>query len=309
MKQETFEVMADTLQEAREQAKSRVPPGFFILSETVYSDGTLVTVRGVGETIEDAFARAKAKVPAGSRVEHEEVIQPPETKTIRVMGDTEESAQTQAKDFIVKRTTLVIPGKKGFLRIGKTQNQYDIEAFKQAIAVVTYKTDARVSVTIVDELCDGCYVTCGVCGCSAKVKIFDPGKIVVGLRSIMQSENIALKCQDCGFIMCSSCASPQTGTVSIPTCPSCKKEGGPYFFTKAEEAGDPALRDVCAKCGRTRAQIESDLAEAKRRGYFIYGESSDVLLFCDHCNKSFCGQCQVDLGMNSGCPICRKALD
>jgi hypothetical protein len=67
--------------------------------------------------------------------------------------------------------------------------------------------------------------------------------------------------------------------------------------------------DVCAKCGRTKAAILSELAEAKRRGYFIYGEGRDALLYCDNCNKSFCGACQVDLGMNSGCPICRKALD
>lgn len=68
-------------------------------------------------------------------------------------------------------------------------------------------------------------------------------------------------------------------------------------------------RDVCAGCGRTRSQIEADLAEAKRRGMLIYGEGSPVLLYCDNCNKAWCGGCQVDLGWNSGCPICRKALD
>jgi len=87
-----------------------------------------------------------------------------------------------------------------------------------------------------DQLRDGCFVTCAACGRQAKVRMFDPGKVaLIGpneMRS-MQRENVALKCQDCGYIICFSCSSSQTGSVGIPTCPSCKKQGGPYFFTTA----------------------------------------------------------------------------
>lgn len=68
-------------------------------------------------------------------------------------------------------------------------------------------------------------------------------------------------------------------------------------------------RDVCAKCGRTRAQVEAYFAEVKRKGGFVYGEGSGVLLYCSNCMKAFCGGCQIDLGMSSGCPECERALD
>lgn len=65
---------------------------------------------------------------------------------------------------------------------------------------------------------------------------------------------------------------------------------------------------VCARCGRTEEKILKDFDEASSRGVIIIG-SDEALLYCDHCEKYFCGRCQVDLGMSSGCPICRRALD
>jgi hypothetical protein len=67
-------------------------------------------------------------------------------------------------------------------------------------------------------------------------------------------------------------------------------------------------RDVCAGCGRTRDQIEAHFKEMEKRGALIIG-TRNYLLFCDDCQKAWCGRCQVDLGMASGCPQCRKALD
>jgi len=67
--------------------------------------------------------------------------------------------------------------------------------------------------------------------------------------------------------------------------------------------------DVCAKCGRTRERIEWEFEQLKKMPQVEVIGNGDVLLYCDNCNKWFCGACQVDLGWNSGCPICRKALD
>ena len=98
---------------------------------------------------------------------------------------------------------------------------------------------------------DGEYVKCGNCGRQAKVRIFDPGKVaLLGPDAMlsMRQENIALKCQDCGYIVCFACASSQTGPVGIPTCPSCKKEGGPYFFTVTKKTS--IIKAPCPYCGR-----------------------------------------------------------
>jgi hypothetical protein len=67
--------------------------------------------------------------------------------------------------------------------------------------------------------------------------------------------------------------------------------------------------NACGKCGRTWDGLESHFAAAKAKGAFIYGEGSPVLLFCDKCNQSYCGGCQADLGIRSGCPNCRQAID
>lgn len=67
-------------------------------------------------------------------------------------------------------------------------------------------------------------------------------------------------------------------------------------------------KDKCAKCGKTRAQIEKEIAEAEKKGVHVY-QIGDVLKYCKNCEKSFCGSCQVDLGwQGSGCPVCGEPL-
>lgn len=68
------------------------------------------------------------------------------------------------------------------------------------------------------------------------------------------------------------------------------------------------VRTVCAKCGRTEERILKDFDAMRAMGVVVIGSGSG-LLYCDKCEKSFCGKCQVDLGMSSGCPQCRKELD
>jgi hypothetical protein len=65
--------------------------------------------------------------------------------------------------------------------------------------------------------------------------------------------------------------------------------------------------DVCGKCGRTRERIEWEFEQMRKMGVVVIG--NEVLLYCDNCKKWFCGSCQVDLGLKSGCPFCGKALD
>lgn len=71
LKQETFEITAGSLDEARAQVKGKIPHGFFLLSETVVSDGRPVTIRESAETTEQARTAARSKVPSGHRVEQE----------------------------------------------------------------------------------------------------------------------------------------------------------------------------------------------------------------------------------------------
>lgn len=74
---------------------------------------------------------------------------------------------------------------------------------------------------------------------------------------------------------------------------------------KAKGIDDPH----CARCGVSESQRMNQLQQAEAQGVFIYGKDYPVLLYCEHCDKYFCGGCQVDLGMNAGCPECRSDLE
>jgi hypothetical protein len=63
----------------------------------------------------------------------------------------------------------------------------------------------------------------------------------------------------------------------------------------------------CAKCFRTEQRILSDFDDFRSRGGVVIGSGSG-LLYCDNCSEYFCGKCQVDLGLDSGCPICKSVL-
>lgn len=63
----------------------------------------------------------------------------------------------------------------------------------------------------------------------------------------------------------------------------------------------------CAKCFRTEQRILSDFDEFRSRGGVVIGSGSG-LLYCDNCSEYFCGKCQIDLGLDSGCPVCKSVL-
>ena len=69
----------------------------------------------------------------------------------------------------------------------------------------------------------------------------------------------------------------------------------------------PYIARQCAKCFRTEQRILSDFEDLRLKGGVIIGSGSG-LLFCDNCSEYFCGKCQVDLGQESGCPVCNGVL-
>ena len=76
---------------------------------------------------------------------------------------------------------------------------------------------------------DGQTVTCQRCQKRVTVRLRGNDGVVIAVAS--ELETTAFRCLDCGFITCHACAFSATGP-SIPVCPSCKSEGGPYFFLK-----------------------------------------------------------------------------
>jgi len=153
MTQQVIEVAADSLEEAREQIKARVPTGLQVLSETVISDGKPKTARAVAETAEAAWTKAQDQMPEGAEVVERKEVASPERKVVTVEAFDERSARREVNSGISRDATLgavklARPGSKGFLGIGKKPNQYEAEVFHQAVVEITYRLQAKLSAKI-----------------------------------------------------------------------------------------------------------------------------------------------------------------
>jgi len=151
--QQVIEATANSLEEAREQIKSRIPTGLQLLSETVVSDGKPKTARGVGETTTAAQAKAEDQVPREAEVIEKKEVGTPELKVVAVKAFDEQSARQEVSSSIPRTATLKAlrlarPGSKGFLGIGKKPNQYEADVFHQAVVEVTYKEQPRISASV-----------------------------------------------------------------------------------------------------------------------------------------------------------------
>ncbi len=69
------------------------------------------------------------------------------------------------------------------------------------------------------------------------------------------------------------------------------------------------LHPTCGKCGIYERKRLTDLMRAEKLGAFWYMKGWPVLLYCDRCDKYFCGACQSDLGQDAGCPVCGRNLE
>ncbi|MDD5544898.1 MAG: hypothetical protein PHX83_17155 [Acidobacteriia bacterium] len=108
------------------------------------------------------------------------------------------------------------------------------------------------------------------------------------------------QCSNCNALIHESTFQEKKGLCGL--CASNETVAAKRRTTKYEDA-------VCAGCGITEQDRFRQLEKSEKEGAFIYMKDWPVVLYCDHCHKYFCGACQIDLGMNAGCPICRKDLE
>jgi hypothetical protein len=151
MDTQVIEAEADSLEDAKAQAKAKMPAGMEIISVNVLSDGSLKTIRCVAETVDKARIDARSKVPSNGLSITEKQIAEPRHEVIRVEAFDEQTAKSKVKEklgdapVIIKSIRVAVMGRKGFLGIGRQSNQYEANIFHQAIVEVTYKTKVRIS--------------------------------------------------------------------------------------------------------------------------------------------------------------------
>lgn len=164
MNEKIIEVEANSLTEARQQLLSHVTDDLVIIQEDIVSRGNLQTVEAIADTLEKAFAEAKSKVPAGATIVKRETIVAPERKVNQVEGKNEQDALASIQYFLdpkrrtIESFSLKCAGRKGFLGVGKTPNTYELTTLEKAKVKISFREKAKIKARM------GSPVRCQRCG-------------------------------------------------------------------------------------------------------------------------------------------------
>jgi hypothetical protein len=150
----TYQVVVKTDNEDQtiSKIKSLLPEGF-IITGTYYPPvkGEIGTYTAEGETCELALKYAIREV--SKRLGSQMVITPKETfearlDSVTIFAFDEVEAKEKISNGRIKEIKLVKDGKKGFLGIGKKPNEYQVNVFQLAKAVVSFKWKEEASIYI-----------------------------------------------------------------------------------------------------------------------------------------------------------------
>lgn len=156
MVERMMEIKADSLEEARKQARSQVPEGLKIVSEEILSYGKTRSITGIADTIEAAFRKAESELPSDVEVLEKKQLVTAKQKVVTVEAFDEGTARAQVEKDInknarVEDVKLKKLGKKGFLGIGKKPDTYEVQMFEPAVVEVKYKKRARIRVELAES--------------------------------------------------------------------------------------------------------------------------------------------------------------
>jgi hypothetical protein len=145
MTEETIEIEADSLEEAR----SKAPAGCRLIAEEILSDGRPQSVEGMAETTEVAFQQARAKLPAEAEILGHRETQPPSQKSLQIAAFDEAEARAVAQPRLGAEAAILgirlgNVGRKGFLGIGSQPNTYEVTVTQPARVEITFKVKARI---------------------------------------------------------------------------------------------------------------------------------------------------------------------
>lgn len=153
MSLQTVQVQADTVDEAKQLLKGKIPLGYEVFSEEVSSDEKPKTIRASGETVDAALANAERELPPDAQVTARRELSGPTTRRLTVEAFDEQQARakvtSQLGDLVtVKSLTLIQAERKGSLSIDGKPQSYQVEVVQVANVEIIYKTKARVTAHI-----------------------------------------------------------------------------------------------------------------------------------------------------------------
>ena len=96
MDKRILEIEADTIEEAREKAKSMVSQDYVLHSEEVIADGEIKEVIAIDETENYAFDKAVKKIPIYAKILEKAVLSESKQSIIEIKEFNESSARKKA---------------------------------------------------------------------------------------------------------------------------------------------------------------------------------------------------------------------
>lgn len=156
-------VEADSVEEARNRARSQVPEGAKIISEQILSRGRKGIVKGIADTIESAFEKAERKIKSNLTSSERSVQTKPGWHVVRVEALDENDAKSKVQEdshgtIKIHSVALKDVGKKGLLGLGEKPNSFEIKLFQQAVVSIAYKAKVQFRINIKEQRlkCYGC---------------------------------------------------------------------------------------------------------------------------------------------------------
>lgn len=146
----TSEIVADTIPTVLDQIPQYKPKGYASSAPILISEGLEHSLVASAPTTEEAFRAARRQVPSDTTILSELEISPPLNRSLYIKAENEDEARAMVykayKRFYPKSITvqLALPGRRGWLGIGKKRNVYFAEVMLRNSRVeIRYKTKAR----------------------------------------------------------------------------------------------------------------------------------------------------------------------
>ena len=153
MFEKDIEIVAETLEEAKEKLKKSLDPGQFVITKAILSTGKPKTVKADSDTVEDAFKSVQNKIPSDACVLSQEILQHPKSRVITIEALDDQKA-TELAGTMIKRTERVeslkmtSPGERRLFGLSKKPHTYEAMIFQPARVQVTFKSPAKIKAFI-----------------------------------------------------------------------------------------------------------------------------------------------------------------
>jgi hypothetical protein len=153
MDDNTIEIFADSLSDARRKASALLTPGFRISNEVVFNSGDPITKLCHGKTFQEALAGDRKQIPENGKIISEKQVQAASYRKEEVNAHNQDEALSKVKAKIltgenIDKVDLLIEGKMKFLMFSKPENTYLITFQKPFIAEITYTIPVLIRVTL-----------------------------------------------------------------------------------------------------------------------------------------------------------------